>query len=129
MATGEGKNMKLPRWLVIVVIIAVVVAGAYLHFVAPSSANPSTASLTTATVTRGTLAATVNSAGNITALQAVALNFQQAGTVQKIDVKVGDQVKAGQVMAELAATNLKLQVQNAQLSLQQAQDQLWQTQN
>ncbi len=129
MATGVGKNMKFPRWLVIVLIVAVVVGGAYLHFVAPSSATPSTANLTTATVTRGTLTATVNSAGNITAEQAVALNFQQAGTVQEIGVKVGDRVKAGQVMAKLAATNLQLQVQNAQLSLRQAEDQLWQAQN
>ncbi len=120
--------MKFPRWLVIVVIVVVVAVGAYVHFGA-SSAGTSTASLTTATVTRGTLAETVNSAGNITAAQAVALNFQQAGTVNKIDVQVSDTVKAGQVLAELTATNLKLAVQTAQLNLRQAQDQLWQAEN
>ncbi len=109
------------------IVVAGVVTGAYLHFAARPAAA-SSASLTTATVQMGTLQATVSSAGNITAAQEVTLNFQQSGTVQKVNVKVGDQVKAGQVLAELDTADLQLQLQNAQVSLKLAQDKLAQAQ-
>jgi len=112
--------------LVIVIVVAGAAAGAYFHFAA-RPATAATANLSTATVKRGTLIATVNAAGNVTAAQDVALNFGQAGTVQKVDVKVGDQVKAGQVLAELDTANLTLQLQNAQVNLKVAQDKLTQT--
>ena len=102
--------------------------GAYFRFGRPVSAA-STANFTTATVQQGTLVATVNAAGNIAAAQDVALNFQQSGAVQKVDVQVGDRVKAGQVLAELDTTDLNLQLQNAQVNLKVAQDKLAQAKN
>jgi HlyD family secretion protein len=81
----------------------------------------------TATVQRGNLTATVNAAGNITAHQQVALNFGQAGTVQKINVRAGDRVKAGQVLTELDTSDLQLQLENAQVNLKIAQNKLAQT--
>jgi HlyD family secretion protein len=82
---------------------------------------------TTATVQRGNLTATVNAAGNITAHQQVALNFGQGGTVAKVYVRVGDRVKAGQVLAELDTSDLKLQLENAKVNLRIAENKLAQT--
>jgi HlyD family secretion protein len=113
----------------IVVVVAGLSAGAYLKFAAQPANAASAANLNTATVQRGTLTATVSAAGNITAAQQVGLNFQQTGVVQKVNVQVGDQVKAGQVLAELDTTDLALQVQNAQANVKNAQDKLVQTQN
>ena len=81
----------------------------------------------TATVQRGNLTATVNAAGNITAHQQVALNFGQAGTVQKVNVRAGDRVKAGQVLTELDTSDLQLQLENAKVNLKIAQNKLAQT--
>jgi HlyD family secretion protein len=117
---------RIATALVIVIVVAGVAIGAYFHFAARPAAAATT-NLSTATVKRGTLIATVNAAGNVAAAQDVALNFGQAGTVQKVDVQVGDQVKAGQVLAELDTANLALQLQNAQVNLKVAQDKLTQT--
>jgi HlyD family secretion protein len=113
----------------IIVVVAVLTGAAYLRFFAQPTSAASTANLNTATVQRGTLAATVNSAGNIAAAQTVVLNFQQTGVVQKVNAQVGDQVKAGQVLATLDTTNLQLQVQTAQINLKVAQDNLAKARN
>jgi HlyD family secretion protein len=113
----------------IIVVVAALSVGGYLKFAAQPASAASAANLNTATVQRGTLAATVNAAGNITAAQQVALNFQQTGVVQKVNVQVGDQVKAGQALAALDTTDLQLQVQNAQVNLKVAQDKLAQAKN
>jgi len=112
--------------LVILVVVVGVTVGIYLKF-GPRQVSAAS-NLTTATAQLGNLVATVNSAGNITPHQSVVLNFGQTGTVQKVDVNVGDQVKAGQVLAELDTADLQLQVQNAQTNVKIAQDKLAQTQ-
>ena len=111
---------------VILIVLAGVGTVAYLRFAARPAAA-ATSNLPTATVQRGTLIATVNGAGNVNAAQAVALNFQQSGAVQKVDVQTGDSVKTGQVLAELDTAALALQLKNAQVNLQVAQDKLAQT--
>jgi HlyD family secretion protein len=121
------------RRLVTIVVVLALVAGAivgYLRF-APTrtAAQTATANLNTATAQVGTLTATVNTAGNIAPAQQVALNFGQSGTVSKVDVQVGQSVKAGDVLAELDATALNLAVQNAQVSLKNAQDNLAKAKN
>lgn len=51
------------------------------------------------------------------------LSFKVAGTVQKMWVKVGDNVKAGQRIALIDPADYQLQVQQAQAALQQAEAQ------
>jgi RND family efflux transporter MFP subunit len=51
------------------------------------------------------------------------LSFRVAGAVQRIHVKVGDQVRKGTPIAELDPTDHQLQVQDAEASLLQAQSQ------
>lgn len=48
------------------------------------------------------------------------LSFRVGGTVKQVLVKVGDVVKAGQLIAELDANDYSLQVQEAEASLEQA---------
>jgi len=51
------------------------------------------------------------------------LSFRVAGRVQRIAVKVGDHVRAGQLIAELDSKDYELQVQEAEAALEQAQAQ------
>jgi HlyD family secretion protein len=126
----EGGSQKVKvmnrftRALLIFVVVAGVVAGVYLYVI-PRRVNAAT-NVPTVAAQLGDIAATVSGAGNITPNQQVVLNFSQAGTVQSVPVQVGDQVKAGQVLASLDTTTLKLDVQNAQANLQAAQDKLTQ---
>jgi len=81
----------------------------------------------TATVTRGTITATISAAGTIAAKSQVTVTFQNSGQVKTVSIKVGDHVKAGQVMATLEATELEAAVVSAQAGLEIAQAQLAKT--
>jgi HlyD family secretion protein len=121
------KKVLIP--IAILVVVGVLGVGAYLRFGAGRAQNAAASNLSTAAVQRGTLTATISAAGNVTAKQQADLSFGQAGTVNAINVQVGDRVKAGQVLAALDSADLELQLRNAQVNLKNAQDKLAQTKN
>ncbi|MCB0291495.1 MAG: biotin/lipoyl-binding protein, partial [Calditrichaeota bacterium] len=51
------------------------------------------------------------------------LSFKVGGTIRSINVKVGDEVAPGQVIASLDDSDFRLQVQQAQASLESARAQ------
>ncbi len=51
------------------------------------------------------------------------LSFKVAGTIQRVNVKVGDRIRAGQLIAELDPGDFNLQVQQGQASLESAKAQ------
>ena len=81
----------------------------------------------TATVQRGNLTATLSTAGTVAAQAQVTLAFQTSGQIKAINVKTGDQVKAGQVLAQLDSTALEMAVAKAQIALETSQVNLQQT--
>lgn len=83
-----------------------------------------TQQLPTATVTRGSLQATISAAGTIAAHAQVTLQFQNSGQVKTVNAKVGDKVKAGQVLASLDTADLETAVISAQAGLDSAQAKL-----
>jgi len=92
-----------------------------------SACRPSTAAsqqIQKATVTRGSLQATVSGAGTILARAQVTVQFQNSGQVKTVNVKVGDRVRAGQVMAALDTTDLEAAVISAQAAVDIAQARL-----
>lgn len=120
-----GKSSRVNRrWIALVVGVLVVLAAAIIVSQRMGNARAATTSLQTAPTQRTTLVATVNAAGNIQAHEQLNLNFQVAGQVSKINVSVGDKVKAGQVLAELDSTDLALQVRQSELALKIAQAKL-----
>lgn len=118
---------KRTKILIVVVVMIAAAGGVFLRF-RPSQVAAAT-NVATATVQRGSLSATVNTAGNIQSHQSVDLTFGQSGTVKKLNVKVGDRVNAGDVLAELDTADLNLQLRSAQVNLKNAQDQLAKTKN
>ncbi|MBX6770759.1 MAG: HlyD family efflux transporter periplasmic adaptor subunit [Chloroflexi bacterium] len=75
----------------------------------------------TVPVQRTDLAETVAATGPIIAPTAVPLTFKNAGRVIEIDVKVGDTVRAGQVLAKLDPTDFQQQLLQAEANLEAAQ--------
>lgn len=80
--------------------------------------------LSTANVTRGSLQATVSAAGTIAARAQVAVTFQNSGQIKTVNVKVGDKIKAGQVLASLDTADLEAAVASAQAGVDSAQAKL-----
>ncbi len=113
------------RTLVIaVLIVLVVVAGVGYYYYEQQRTAVEAAAVTkqTTTITRGTLVATVTGAGNLYAPQQSNLNFQLSGSpITKINVQVGDQVKAGAVLATVDDSDLQFALRSAQTNLTSAQ--------
>lgn len=110
----------VPVKAVVAVLIAALVVSAIVVYRTRFAPKPAPA-FTTATVTRGTVTSTVTATGPISAAAAVPLNFKQSGKLTSIDVRVGDQVKAGQVLATLDPSDFEASLQQAQSSLASSQ--------
>ncbi len=109
----------------IVVIVIAVVAGVYgFQQMNAANAAATTVRAQTATVKKGSLIATLAEAGNVSAPTMSSAAFQTSGHVAKVNVQVGDKVKAGQVLMELDPTDLQLALKTAQASVSNAQGSL-----
>jgi HlyD family secretion protein len=75
-------------------------------------------------VKRGDIASTVSATGTVLPEREAALSFQLGGIIADVPVEVGDEVEAGQLLAQLDTTDLDLAVRQAEISLRQAQSQM-----
>lgn len=115
------------RWpLVGAALVLVAAAIAVPLWLTSGSSTAGGLSITTVTVpvTTGTIQQTVTSSGTIEPASQANLNFAVSGTVTAVDVKAGQTVTAGQVLATLDTTALTAQVDAAQSQLTAAQDKL-----
>jgi RND family efflux transporter MFP subunit len=113
------KRKVIPTLVILLVIGAA--AGGYYYWQRSASA-PAIANVQTTTVRRGSLAATVNAAGNVAAARVGTITAQTSGKVTQVNVKISDRVKAGQTLVQLDLTDLNNSLRAAQLSLQTAQN-------
>jgi len=114
-----GISRKAKTWLIIAAVILAIAALAVIYVVR-TRANAAT-TYQTATIQRGTLTATIGATGNVRASQTAVISWQTSGTVESVNVSVGDQVTAGEVLASLSPTSLAQNVVLAQADLVTAQ--------
>ena len=72
-------------------------------------------------VALGDLVQTVSATGQVKSASEIELNFQNTGQLAVLAVKTGQAVAAGQILAQLKATDLALEVNKAGSDLQEAQ--------
>ena len=115
------------RWPIIGVVVVVVAAAVGLTlWLTSSSSSPAGLSITTVTVAAktGTIQQTVASSGTIEPGSQATLNFPVSGTVTAVNVKAGQTVTAGEVLATVDTTALSEEVSAAQAQLTAANDRL-----
>lgn len=105
---------KLSGFIAFVVLIVV-----YFMFFAGSKTVPPTYML--GTVTKGTIITAVSGSGQVIASSQVEVKPKISGNVLSVNVKAGDVIRAGQVIAELDSENASKAVRDANLNLQTAQ--------
>ena len=115
--------MNKSRLRILTINLVIVVAIAAVGFWGYSTLHPkaAAASISTVTVSRGDVSATVSSSGTVISPGDIAVAPTTSGTLAQINVKVGQSVHAGQVLAQIDTTSLKSAVAQAQSSLIQAQ--------
>jgi HlyD family secretion protein len=103
--------MKKKRvWIFLGSVVVLVAVGLVLaRAMAPAASSPGTTAQL-GRVTQATLLQTVDSSGSVAPESEAALSFGASGTVSKVNVKPGDRVKKGDVLAELDTSDLALQV-------------------
>lgn len=97
-------------------VIALLLIGgfAFYRYRASSSATPA---FETAAVEKRDLIQTVEVTGQIKPAARIELGFKNSGTIRGIGVKVGETVKAGQVLAELEDQNVLFAARSASAAL------------
>lgn len=108
----------MKRYGTFAVIIAIM-AGVV---VAVKHATPETAPMQfrTAKITRGTIAQVVTGTGTINPIELINVGTQVSGQVNRVYVKLNDEVKKGQLLAEIDPAVLRAQVRLSQSSVETA---------
>jgi len=117
--------MKKKVWIIGIVLV-VLVAGYFIYrsYSQKKAAQTAASQVETAKVQRGTLTLTIDATGKVRSAQSAVLYWGTSGTVEKVNVQVGQMVKAGDVLATLAQNSLPQSVITAQADLQSAQQAL-----
>lgn len=107
------------KWLLFFLLIAGVVVVALA--LRSGSTTDVASQFQTETITRGNLTATIGATGTVRAKQSAVLIWQAAGTVDVVNVNVGDKIPADFVLAYLEKTSLPQSIILAEADLANAQ--------
>ena len=122
-----GTRRGAVRWIAVILVALVVGGGAAWYFLDSTAQASSQAGSTTSTavVNRGDIRLTANGSGTLVTNQSVNKSFSTSGKVAELNVKLGDMVKTGDVLARLEkAEDLEANLASAQAQLLQAQQAL-----
>ena len=113
------KKLKL-----ILILLLLAAAGVAAYFIFFSENKNSVVVVSAQPAKMGSIANVVTATGTIEPIQQVEVGTQVSGEVKKVYVDYNSQVKAGQLIAELDKTNLKVSVSEAQISYEKALNEL-----
>lgn len=113
----------MKRFIVIILLLAAA-GGSGWYFFMRNSGSTSVAAYRTADIRRGDLENLISSTGTLSAVSTVKVGSQVSGTLVAIHVDFNDEVKKGQILAELDRSMLEATVVDARATLMRAKAQL-----
>lgn len=116
------KNKTIRNWgIVVIVVIAALLA---VRTFSSANASEATANNVEGTVVSLPVAETIEASGSLEAQPFAALDWKTSGVVEKVNVKAGDFVKAGDVLLSLQITSASSNIISGQSDLVTAQENL-----
>ena len=117
---------KLVKPWIIMPLVALLAFGGWWIWFRPDDGNAASAAPSdqVVTATKGPMARTVSAEGTIAAAQTDDLSFTSAGTVNAVNVKAGQAVAKGQVLATIDSAALQASVADAESNVADAQAKL-----
>ncbi|MBB4095494.1 efflux RND transporter periplasmic adaptor subunit [Ochrobactrum pecoris] len=114
-----GKARRWWLWLP----VAAIVVGAGWYFYGSGEAGGQKTSYLAETVMRGDIENAITAVGTLSALRSINVGAQVSGQLKSVKVEVGDQVKQGQLIAEIDPSPFekKVEISSAQLDNLKAQ--------
>ncbi|GAC1345306.1 MAG: efflux RND transporter periplasmic adaptor subunit [Ktedonobacteraceae bacterium] len=119
LVAPPGRRRRTWFIVVSIVLLVALIGGGALFYLQRTSTSQ--VQYRTSPVSFGNLTKAVSASGPLQAKAVYNMNFSSSGQIKEIDVQVGQQVKAGQVLAKLDAPNLQIAVEQAQLTVANAQ--------
>ena len=104
--------------MVLVLVIIIAAAGYYYFKIQPSAQPASDPIAQTVPARQGHLVLSANGKGTLIAQTEATYGFKTSGPVTQVNIKIGDQVEAGQVLAQLDGTLVQMKYVEAQQALQ-----------
>lgn len=114
-------RLRRVRWLIVAVVV-LALAGGVVWFANPFGSQA--ARPVTATSTTGTIVSSVSISGTVGSSTVKELSFGTSGTVNALNVGVGDKVTTGEILASVDAAAYNVQLETAQANLTAAQAKL-----
>jgi len=114
-------------WVIGLALVGVVLVGLIARDTV--FATPAAVAIRTSTADRGTVTSVVSGTGSLLPAGRMNVSFKQTGVLTEVDVKVGDKVTTGQVLARIDSTAQQSALASAQASLASAQANLQTTQS
>jgi HlyD family secretion protein len=123
MIVNKIKGMYQTRKTLTIAIGAgvLVLLAALIILISSSSKSTKAVTYSSVKLTKGDITQTIDVVGNIKAVPSAILNWQTAGIVGPVNVKVGDQVKEGDVLLSLVDNSVASSILSAQNDLLAAQ--------
>jgi HlyD family secretion protein len=112
------------RWTAAGVAVVAAAAVIAVAMTGGNGASPKTAASTVSKVRRGTVSLTASAAGTVEAVSTRGLSFSVSGTVSEVDVRPGQSVTAGQVLARIDDADAQTAVDSARDAVDSAQNAL-----
>jgi len=106
--------------VIFLVVLIIIIGGSYYGY-NKFYGNSTQVSYITATVEKGTIVTSVSSSGQISSSNQVEIAPKVSGNITKIFVTSGQEVKTGEIIAQIDATNVYKAVRDANANLQSAQ--------
>ena len=117
------KKRKRIYWIFVVIVVLLVAGGVYLRVRASQQTN-TTATLRTGSVARGVVESTVSGTGTVQSQQSANVSWQSSGTVQSVEVSIGQLVQQDEQLASLDPSTLPTSVLQAKIDLISAKEAL-----
>jgi HlyD family secretion protein len=119
--SGLRRGGRRVWWLAGGVAVVLVLSGSVAAYALTSNNAAPASTAATARVDRGDVTLAIATTGALQPAQTRSLGFAVSGTVTEVKVRAGDQVTAGQLLAQLDPADAQAKVDSAQTALTSAQ--------
>ena len=112
------KRLPKNRWLIWSMMIAVIllITAGYLYY-AKLQSSKTGITIATSRIGTGDIVLAATGSGTLIPNQQISFGFKKSGTISEVLAKLGDHVKAGQVLARLDNPTVQLEYNQAQANL------------